>query len=162
MENNFIGNILSHRLHMDKELESFSNIFVSSDTDKESAKTKFLMKTWYDGYLLSLYVGIKLNTRKKNLIKTDKSGRGWGSRKKQYLYLISLLLAKPEIQIELNLDSKENVKSSDMKSFSDSIKNICDEYAFGGLEFLKKEYEKDQSLFDDAFFIENISSILKK
>ena len=160
MESSLIDQIVNHRLHIDQDLEKFSNHFVSSDTNKEAATTKFLMKFWYDGYLFCLYLGIKLNTRKKDSKKTEKSNRGWVSRKKQYLYLISLLLAKPEIQIELELDSRENIRSTDNKSLSESIKKISDEYAFGGLQFLKDEHEKDPGLFEDPFYIKKIKAMI--
>ena len=157
MGSSLTDQLLTHRLHIDKDLEKFSNHFVVSDTSKDVATTKFLMKFWYDGYLLCLYMsGFKANTRKSASKKTEKSARGWMSRKKQYLYLISLLLAKPEVRIELNLDSRETInKIADMKFLSDSIKTICDEYAFGGLQFLKDEHEKDPNLFEDPFFVEN-------
>ena len=82
------------------------------------------------------------------------------SRKKQYLYLISLLLAKPEVRIELNLDSRKNINKLDNKSLSDSIKTICDEYAFGGLQYLKDEHEKDPDLFEDPFYIKKIKKMI--
>jgi len=160
MGSSLTDQLLTHRLHIDKDLEKFSNHFVVSDTSKDVATTKFLMKFWYDGYLFCLYLGLKLNTRKKASKKTEKSARGWMSRKKQYLYLISLLLAKPEVRIELNLDSRKNINKIDNKSLSDSIKTICDEYAFGGLQYLKDEHEKDPDLFEDPFYIKKIKEMI--
>ena len=61
-----------------------------------------------------------------------------------------MLLAKPEIQNELNLDSRQSLNNiPNLKSLSDSIKKVCDEYAFGGLQFLKDQYDKDDTIFDD-------------
>jgi hypothetical protein len=162
MANELIQSILGHRLHIDSDLEEFSKKIINTEGYiKDKTFKKMLMQTWYDGYLLSLYVGIKVNTRKSGSKKSEKSNRGWISRKKQYLYLISLLLAKPEVQIELNLNSRETIKKiADMKFLSDSIKTICDEYAFGGLQFLKDEHEKDPTLFEDPFFVENIKELI--
>ena len=121
------------------------------------------MKSWYDGYLLSLYVGIKTNSRKENYNSKEKAVRGWEDRKKQYLYLISLLLAKPEIQMELNLDSRQNIENeiSSLKSLSTSIKKICDDFAFGGLQFLKDKYDQDPTIFDDLL-VEKIKDLIEK
>lgn len=151
MENDLIQHILEHRLHIDRDLENFSNNIINTEGYKtEKTIKKMLMQTWYDGYLLSLYVGIKTNSRKRDYKQLEKSNRGWISRKKQYLYLISMLLAKPEVQNELNLDSRQSLNNiPNLKSLSDSIKKVCDEYAFGGLQFLKDQYDKDDTIFDD-------------
>jgi len=153
MENDLIQYILEHRLHIDRDLENFSNIIINSEGNvgAEKSTKKMLMKSWYDGYLLSLYVGIKTNSRKRDYKQLEKAIRGWSSRKKQYLYLISMLLAKPEVQNELNLDSRQNLNNiPNLKSLSDSIKRVCDEYAFGGLQFLKEQYDKDDTIFEDV------------
>ena len=61
------------------------------------------------------------------------------------------MLAKPEIQQELNFNSKNEIRDNikDMDTLVKSIKKICDQYAFGGLQFLKEKYEKDNTIFDD-------------
>lgn len=164
MANDLIQHIIGHRVHIDSELEEFSNnIINTAGYIKVDTEKKFLMKTWMDGYLLCLYVGIKTNSRKDNYNSKEKAVRGWEDRKKQYLYLISLLLSKPEIQMELNLDSRQNIENeiSSLKSLSDSIKKVCDDFAFGGLQLLKDRYDQDPAIFDDLL-VEKIKDLINK
>lgn len=145
-----ITHILNHRLDIDKENAEFAKLIANTE-NLDSSKTKFTVRTWYDGYMLCFYLGIKLNKIKRNTTKITKAV-GWSSdRDNQYLYLISMLLAKPEVQTALNIESKESIRDniSSIKSLSDEIKVICDNYAFGGLEFLKLEHEKNTEIFND-------------
>ncbi len=162
MEDDLISLILSHRLHIDAENEKFASKFVNIEGYKqEKAKQKVLLRTWYDGYLFCLWIGINSNRRKEDFKLKDKAAKGWRDRSKQYIYLISKILSKKEIQIELNIDSKKSIVKNkvNLGKVSSQLKKICDEYAFGGLECLKEIYEKDDEIFDAT---ENFEMILKK
>lgn len=157
MEHDLLDLIASHNLNIDIENESFASKFVNIEGYKENkSKERVLMKTWKDGYLLSLWIGIKSNTRKKDFKSKEKARTL--DRKSQYLYLISQILSKKEVLIELDLESIDAIKNSgtNVKMISDKLKRICDEFAFGGLEYIKELYEKDEEIFDDPGFFEKI------
>lgn len=153
MGTSLIQSIINDRsLNIDSSLEEFSKKFVSSENLSFQEKDKrYLIKDWYSGYILCFYIGLKKNTRKTEYKRKEKAVRGWVSNQKQYLYLLALMLAKPEIQQELNFNSKNEIRDNikDMDTLVKSIKKICDQYAFGGLQFLKEKYEKDNTIFDD-------------
>ena len=159
MGSDLISLLNLHRLSIDSENEKFASNFVNIEGYKVSlSKKKVLLNTWYDGYLFSLWIGIKFNRRKSNFKLKDKANRGWGSRSDQYIYLISNILSKKEILIELNLDSRKSILENkvNVQSLSNNLKRISDEFAFGGLDYLKELYEKNDEIFDSTEYFESI------
>ena len=74
MANDLIQHIIGHRLHIDSDLEEFSNYIVNTEGYiKVASETKFLMKKVGMIHLLSLYVGIKTNSRKENYNSKEKA-----------------------------------------------------------------------------------------
>jgi len=76
----------------------------------------------------------------------------------QYKYCIARVLGREDIINELCLNSRELIVSNyeDLPILLKKVKDICDQFALGGLHYLRKEYENDSSLFDDAFALSNI------
>lgn len=164
MGSDLITLLNSHRLYIDAENENFASNFVNIEGYKVSlSKKKVLLKTWYDGYLFCLWIGISFDRRKKNYKLKEKASKGWGIRGDQYIYLISRILSKKEILIELNLDSKRSILENKVNPeyLSNSIKKICDEFSFGGLDYLKEIFEKNDELFDSTEYFEIITKDLK-
>ena len=158
MELDLIELLASHKLEIDVANEEFASNFVNIEGYKKTkSEERVLMKTWYDGYLFSLWIGIKLNRRKKEF-KPKEKARTLISRKKQYIYLISKILSKKEILIELNLESIDAIKKSrvDSKQIADKLKVICDEFAFGGLDYLKELYIENEDIFDGPDFFDEV------
>ena len=167
--------ILQHRMDIDmkhenliKKLAAIKKLGVEKRIDKE----RILIKDGINLFLFSLYLGIKSHTRIKPQNLVELAVRGWAKNKKQYFYLIALILAKPEIQRELELNDLETIKEmvSDEEGYqkpevlSRKIKQLCNEYSAGGLEFLNEEYKKDPSIIDDhaTVGIEKIKKILEE
>ena len=158
METDLLDLIASHKLDIDIENEEFASNFVNIEGYKKTkSKDRVLMSTWYDGYLFSLWVGINMNRRKKDF-KPKEKARTLVSRKQQYFYLISKILSKKEILIELNLESVSAIKESNVnsKQLAEKLKIICDEFSFGGLEYLKELYNENEEIFDDPSFFEEV------
>ena len=167
--------ILQHRMDMDmthkdliKKLAAIKKLGVEKRIDKE----RILIKDGINLFLFTLYLGIKSNTRIKPQNLEELAVRGWAKNKKQYFYLIALILAKQEVQMELRLDDPETIKEmvSNKEKYqkpevlSRKIKQLCNEYSAGGLEFLNEEYKKDPSIIDDhaTVDIEKIKKILEE
>ena len=167
--------ILQHRMDIDmthenliKKLAAIKKLGVEKRIDKE----RILIKDGINLFLFSLYLGIKSHTRIKPQNLVELAVRGWAKNKKQYFYLIALILAKPEIQRELELNDLETIKEmvSDEEGYqkpevlSRKIKQLCNEYSAGGLEFLNEEYKKDPSIIDDQATVdmEKIKKILEE
>ena len=167
--------ILQHRMDIDmthkdliKKLAAIKKLGVEKRIDKE----RILIKDGINLFLFSLYLGIKSHTRIKPQNLEELAVRGWAKNKKQYFYLIALILAKPEIQGELELNDLETIKemvSNEEKYqkpevLSRKIKQLCNEYSAGGLEFLNEEYKKDPSIIDGQATVdmEKIKKILEE
>ena len=158
MEPDLLDLLATHRLDIDVENEEFASNFANiQGYKKRKSKERVLMRSWYDGYLFSLWVGININRRKKDF-KSKEKARSLVDRKQQYIYLISMILSKKEILIELNLESIDAIKKSgvDSKQLSDKLKVICDEFAFGGLDYLNELHNENEEIFDDPSFFEEV------
>lgn len=149
----------NHRLYIEEDLEDFASLFTSiAGFKKERAKERFLLKNWYEGYLFCLLIGLKTENRQTDGYNNKKEkANNFNTYVKQYKYAISLLLSKPDIINELNLKNRKSINQiEDLKTLLDSIKDICDQYAIGGLKHLKELYEKDEYLFEDVFALKSI------
>lgn len=163
MEPDLIDLLAAHTLHIDVENQEFASNFVNIQGFKKTkSKERILMSTWLDGYLFSLWVGIKINRRKKDFKSIEKY-RSIINRKQQYIYLISMILSKKEVLIELNLESIDAIKESNVnsKQLSDKLKLICDEFAFGGLDYLKELFNENEDIFDDPSFFDEVYKKIK-
>jgi hypothetical protein len=146
-----------HNLYIDSEYQNIANLFCNTGTGS-TKKGKFLLSTWYDGYIYTAILGIRLNQREKHINKTEKQRVWSSSRFRQYKYLIALLLSKKDILNELNLLEYKSIieENEGLKITLEKIKDICDEYSNGGLKYLSEKYEKDNSIFDDYDSLINI------
>ena len=161
MDQKLISYILDHNLHYDDDLDDIAKkISVSATqtdgelTRSELATNRCLFKTWYDGYIFCLQIGLEKNRKKTLIKKSTKAQGGWSSRKKPYLALIGNMLAKPDVQKELGIDSREGLQKyvgeGGIKTLSDNINNLCDKYAFGGLEYIKELEEEYPTILNGS------------
>jgi len=108
------------------------------------------LSSWYEGYIYSALLGIRVGNRKEFSKKMDKAPKWSHNYVEQFKFCISLLLTKEDILNELGLlDYESIIEGGDAEDIMAQLKSICDEYSNGGLEYLSDLYEKDNSLFDD-------------
>lgn len=153
--------ILGHSLFIDKEYETFINKF-SSTTGADFPKGKMgnYLTSWYEGYLYCLNLGLNTNSRHyEGYAQKHQKVDRWSTQNiNQYKYCIARVLGREDIINELGLNTRELIVSNyeDLPILLKKVKDICDQFALGGLHYLRKEYENDSSLFDDAFALSNI------
>lgn len=157
-----INEIISrHSLYIDKEYESFINKF-SSTTGADFPKGimgNYLM-SWYEGYLYCLMIGLNTDSRHYDgyVNKYQKMNQWSHQNINQYKYCIARVLGRKDIINELGLNSRESIVSNykGLPDLMGKIKDICDQFALGGLHYLRDKYENDSSLFDDPFALSTI------
>ncbi|MFV0158679.1 hypothetical protein OBK24_09475 [Empedobacter falsenii] len=153
--------ILGHSLYIDKEYESFINKF-SSTTGSDFPKGKMgnYLTSWYEGYLYCLMIGLNTNSRHyEGYVKKHQKMDRWSTQNiNQYKYCIARVIGREDIVNELGLNSRESIEDNyiDQTNLLKKIKDICDQFALGGLHYLRKEYDNDSSLFDDPFALSRI------
>ena len=141
-----------HTLFIDNKYEDIASLFCNtSGFDKTKTKNRYLLPTWYDGYIYTSLLGIITNNREKYSKKVEKT-RTWSSNYlDQYKYVIANLLSRKDILNELKILNYEDLFNDNFKieNTIDEIKNICDEFSIGGLKYLSELYENDNSIFSD-------------
>ena len=160
--------IKEHSLYIDKEDEEFINKF-SSTTGANFPKGKLgnYLGSWFEGYIYTLLIGIITGERRYEGFKDKQQKmRGWNSATlKQYKYCISLVLSKKDIIAELGLNKREEVdKYLELANESESatlvildkLKNICDQFSLGGVDFIKRHEEQNPEIFDDPLALKSI------
>ena len=161
--------ITEHTLYIDSTLEEFINKFCNTTGfDRTITKDRFVLGSWYEGYLYCLLLGINLNRRHiQGYAKKTEKARNWSTNyKDQYKYCIAKLIQRPDVLKELQINERfeidENFK--DIKFLLDKIKEICDEFSIGGVLYLKERYEKDDNLFYGYDALKNIykETLIKK
>ena len=144
-------NLMTHRLYLDSHFEKTANLFCNA-TGAATTKTssKYILGSWYEGYLYCLLLGIKTNNRIPRKGKRLDKAPHWSDKQlQQYKYAISILLTKNDVINELNLSNRSSIKEN-FKSIEDTldgVKKICDEYSNGGLSYIADLYEKDDTIF---------------
>lgn len=153
--------IIGHSLYIDKEYESFINKF-SSTTGSDFPKGKMgnYLTSWYEGYLYCLMIGINVNARHyEGYVNKYQKMANWSNQNvNQYKYCISRIIGKEDILNELGLDSREKIIDNykGLNELLKRVKDICDQFALGGLHYLRNEYSNDSSLFDEPFALLSI------
>lgn len=153
--------ILGHSLYIDKEYESFINKF-SSTTGSDFPKGKMgnYLTSWYEGYLYCLMIGLNTNSRHyEGYVKKHQKMDRWSTQNiNQYKYCIARVIGREDIIHELGLNSRESIVSNyvGLPDLLKKVKDICDQFALGGLHYLRKEYDNDSSFFDDPFALSSI------
>ena len=145
--------IADNSLTIDPENEEFASNFTSlAGFKKTKAKERLSLRTWYEGYLFCVLVGLKENERKVLNNQSPKIKRNRMDSLKyrdQIKFCLSLILSRKDIINELGLNSRDTVKQYEsVNSFFKKLMSICNEFAYGGLEYLKNEFEKDDTIFD--------------
>lgn len=144
--------LYDHRLYIDSQYEELAGLFCNLTGQKTTlTKDRFLLSNWYEGYLYTLLLGIRLNQREPYKgKKLDKAPKWSSNYVKQYKYAISLILSKKDILNELNLsDYKSLLTERTLENILDDTKKICDEYSNGGLHYLNRLYDKDNMVFNE-------------
>lgn len=155
------GIILGHSLYIDKEYESFINKF-SSTTGADFPKGKMgnYLSSWYEGYLYCLMIGLNINSRHyKGYVTRHQKMDRWSTQNiDQYKYCIARVLGREDIINELGLNSRKSIVSNydGLNELLKKVKNICDEFALGGLHYLRNQYENDSTIFEDPFALSKI------
>ena len=160
--------IKEHSLYIDKEDEEFINKF-SSTTGTKFPKGKLgnYLGSWFEGYIYTLLIGIITGERRYEGFKDKQQKmRSWNSATlEQYKYCISLVLSKPDIVGEIGLNKREEVdkyleltNENESATFTilNKIKDICDQFSLGGVDFIKRYEEQDPEIFDDPFALKTI------
>lgn len=150
---NLDGLLYEHRLFIDSQYEELAGLFCNLTGQRTSlTKDRFLLSNWYEGYLYTLLLGIRKNQREPYKGKRlDKAPKWSNNYIKQYKYALSLILARKDILNELNLIDYQsiNLNERDMETIMDDVKKICDEFSNGGLLYLSRLYEKDNTIFNE-------------
>lgn len=146
--------LFGHRLVLDSEYQKTASRFcniVGSKTSK--TKERYLLGSWYEGYIYCCLLGIKLgNVRQKSIGNRDTKRNNWSHNYlKQYKYLLLLLISRDDVKRELNIHTKDAIKNNfeGLESTFGQLKEIADEYCWGGLSYLKDKYENDETIFDN-------------
>ncbi|MBV7440221.1 hypothetical protein KRX57_02195 [Weeksellaceae bacterium TAE3-ERU29] len=150
--------IKDHALYIDRDDEKFINKF-SSTTGNSSKEKACYLSSWYEGFIFTLLIGILSNNRRISGFKNRQiKMREWNKNTfEQYKYCLSVLLSKPEILRELNLDSRNrideefaNVPPEEInETILSKLKDIADQYSLGGIDYIRKLEQKDPDLFDN-------------
>lgn len=160
--------LAEHRLHINSSLEK--DVIASFCSTQTSGSRKRILRTWFEGYIYSVTLGI-LKDRRVPLETGEKEQKATWSNTylPHYEFLISHLLTKEEILVELNLlSSKEgNAMSTNhnlllshlgdaafdseewYRSIFLKMKDICDEYMNGGLHYLKEQRDSGVNFVDE-------------
>ncbi|WP_318641705.1 hypothetical protein [Flavobacterium ardleyense] len=153
--------IFGHSLYIDKEYESFINKF-SSTTGSDFPKGKMgnYLTSWYEGYIYCLMIGLNINSRHyKGFENKHQKMPNWSNQNiNQYKYCIARVIGREDIINELELNSREKILENynGLSELLKKVKEICDQFALGGLHYLRKEYDNDSTLFDDPFALSTI------
>lgn len=157
---NIDGLLFDHRLFIDSYYEDFAGLFCNLTGQKTSlTKDRFLLSSWYEGYLYTVIIGIQVNEREDYKgRKVDKAPKWSSHYMRQYKYAISQLLAREDILNELDLLDYESITKSEVnaKKILDDVKKICDEFSNGGLKHLYNLYGKDNTIFNEYNSLENL------
>jgi hypothetical protein len=153
--------ISNHTLNIDQEYESFINNFCSTTgSNFPQGKLGNYLGSWYEGFLFCLLIGLNTNSRHyKGYVKKHQKMPNWSIQNiDQYKYCIAKVLSREDIIKELNIDNRDGIKK-DFISTEDllkKIKNICEEFSLGGLHYLIKLYENDNTIFNDTLALKTI------
>lgn len=153
--------IQGHTLFIDSEYESFINKFSSTTgTDFPKGKMGNYLNSWYEGYIYCLMIGLNTNSRyHEGYLKKHKKMDNWSNQNiNQYKFCIARVLGRIDIINELGLDTRENIisKYEGLQELLKKVKEICDQFALGGMHYLRKEYENNSFLFDNPFALSSI------
>jgi len=164
-----ISAILSeHRLHINSRLEQ--EVVTSFCSTTTQGGRKRLLQDWFQGYIYAATLGISKDKRVP-FAKGEKVQKAqWSSNYlNQYEFLLSHLLTRTDILVELNLlssmadDTEAQTSEILLKTYLhegafnqtefykqvfEKLKNICDEFMNGGLEYLA-EKKSNGSNFND-------------
>lgn len=159
----------NHDLHINKDLEvSLIQKFCSTTNED---RRKRVLSNWREGYIYCVTLGI-IKNRREPLKKGSKEKKAdWNSPNylNHYYFIISKLLSKKEVLIELGLLSPSENKFEETKSLLiqnfiekgiyekeqfnihvlNKVKDIADEFMNGGLYFLKEKMEEGINFTDD-------------
>lgn len=140
------------RLFIDNHYENLAKLFCNlAGSETSRTKERFVLNNWFEGFIYTLLLGIKIGQREKHKDKKDKTPFWSENYKVQYKYAIALMLSREDILNELNILSYDDI-SKNYTNLEETIKNIhkiCEEFSNGGLKYLQELYDKDNSLFDD-------------
>lgn len=153
--------IANHSLNIDQKYESFINNFCSTTgSNFPQGKLGNYLGSWYEGFLYCLLIGLNTNTRHyKGYEKIHTKMPTWSSQNiDQYKYCIAKVLAREDIIKELNIDNREGIKKNfnSTEELLKKVKVICEEYSLGGLHYLIKLYENDNTIFNDPLALKTI------
>lgn len=153
--------IANHSLYIDTEYEGFINNFCSTTgSNFPQGKLGNYLGSWYEGYLFCLMIGLNTDSRryegyKKKYKKMDR----WSPQNlKQYKYCIARVMSRLDIINELDIQNREGIKNNfeSIEKLMEKVKNICDEFSLGGLDYLMKKYENDRGIFNDPLALKSI------
>ena len=146
--------LMDHRLYFDSHYEEVASLFCNLEGAKKfKTKERYLLSSWYEGYLYTVLLGIRSNEgREKRKGKSIEKTAKWSPYYlKQYKYVLTNVFARKDVIHELHLDTRSDIGSdyTNVKDLMSKVKKICDEYSNGGLAFLQKLYDDDNTIFND-------------
>jgi hypothetical protein len=171
--------LIGQALHINNSFEN-DLVYLFCATGNNDRR-KRVLGNWMEGYLYCASLGIVKNYRVPFKGKEKQQKAIWSATYiRQYEYLIAHLMTKKDILVEIGLLSpmigniEEETKLilldgyiSDgqfnkeifYKKIFDQLKNICDEYMNGGLNFLAEKRDEGYSFTDET---ESLVNLLKK
>jgi hypothetical protein len=160
MSTNIEALLTEFTLHIDPAFEDFAKRFCNTEGfKKEKTKTMFLLDSWFEGYLYCALVGINRGERKKYSAAKKEKSRNWSKEHRDQLaYVLSLIISNDAVKDELKIYDREQIQNTFVNEddLLKLLKNICDEYANEGLNYLQGEFEKNERLFEDYDALKNI------
>ena len=157
---NFEEHIRQHSLKLDSHYENLASQFCNIEGyKKEKTGSQYVLGSWFEGYLYCLLLGLKIGEREGKKGKWLDKKNSWSPYNlDQYKYAIGKVLSDPRLLNELGIASREQIDQeyTSVRKLLLDVKQICDEFVNGGLEYLSKEYKKNDMLFSDHMSLKRI------
>jgi hypothetical protein len=152
---NFEVKLADLNLYIDDQYEEIANKFCNTGHSKPSREHK--LNTWFEGFIYTSLIGLNIDSRLEYKNKKEKFRR-WSTFRDHLGFVFMKTLSKDDVRNELKILDYEQIKS-DYDGVDELITNtfsIIGEYSNGGLNYLQGKYEKNNSLFDSLYALENI------
>lgn len=143
--------INNQRLYFDSHYTETAKLFCNLEGAKTTlTRERFLLGSWFEGYIYTALLGLKLNHRCEFKNRTDKAAKWSVHYMKQYKYLLVKILSKRDILNELQLLTKDSIVDNfkGTEGLLNELQGIANSFSNGGLEYLSELYRKDSSIFN--------------
>jgi hypothetical protein len=148
--------ISNHSLFIDKNFEDFINNFCSTTGQNfPQGKLGNYLGSWYEGYIYCLLIGLNTNHRHYGGYENKHQKVAiWSNQNiNQYKYCLARVISRDDVISELGLDTRVAIigNFSSIENCLGKLKEICDQFALGGVRYLKGLYDNDNRIFDEPY-----------